>query len=421
MFLNNDIPENRRMLGYYEVRGNQYLNKYQALKECGQNEYLHWNFHDEKFSNVNWSVEPVQGLYELYLERAIQLREKYDNLILFYSGGIDSHTILNVFAKNNIKLDAIVVTGSYSVDSKILTTCNMEQRQVAKPYIDNLKKQGYLKYTKICFIDTVDFHRHFAKADEHWVYQCGASITPQVYTYNYYWEDPQIQEIMSSGKTAIVRGIDKPRLLLDKGNWYLGFLDVCIMSGTPTGMLNKHQDWDIQEYFFWSPEFPAILQKQAHILINYFESNKTYAETKKLTTKEATFKRSEYNNYVDPLIYYKESKQIIGENKDYFSLGKPDFVNLWHKDYWFIKSHNEFKKEIDTWMAGLHFLKNNTPSHVWNKTNSKREQKLIDLMSKFNLSSNLTEVCNILEGAVGCWSKFHFVKKSNFKSKIHDI
>lgn len=403
------------MLGYYEVNGNRYLNKYQALEKCSENQYLHWNFHDDEFSRVNWSTEPLEDLYELYLRRAIHLRVKYDNLILFYSGGIDSHTILNVFAKNNIKIDAIVVTGSYSVDSKLDTTCNMEQRKVAIPYINELAKQGYLKHTKICYIDTVDFHRRFSAADESWVYQCGASITPQIYTYNYYWEDPQIQQLMSSGKTAVIRGIDKPRLILDNGNWYVGFLDVCIMSGTPTGMLDKHQDWDIQEYFFWSPEYPEILQKQLHTLIKYFEANISYAEAERLTTKEATFKRSEYNNYVDPLIYYRESKQQIGKTKDYFSLGKPEFVNLWHKDYWFLQSHKEFSKEVETWKAGLLFLKKNTPDHVWNETNFEKEKKLTNLMSKFGLSEDLTEVCRILEGAVGCWSKFHFIKKSNFK------
>lgn len=415
MFSNEDIPENRRMLGYYEVRGNQYLNKYHALQQCKENEWPHWNFHDDAFSSVDWSVEPTEDLYDLYKQRAIHLRTKYDNLVLFYSGGIDSHTILNVFVKNDIKLDAIVVTGSYSVDSKIETTCNKEQRQVAKVYLDDLQKNGYLKHTKVYYIDTVDFHKHFAEADESWVFQCGNSITPQVYTYNYYWEDPRIQELMSSGKTAIMRGIDKPRVILEDGNWYTGFLDVHIMSGTPTGMLNKHQDWDIQEYFFWTPDFPAILQKQIHTLINYFENNTTYEEAKQLTTKDATFKRGTYNNYVDPLVYYQESRQEIGKEKDYFSLGKPEFVNLWHKDYWFLKANNEFQKEIQTWKAGLHFLKNNTPDHVWNKSTPEQQTKVSNLVSTMGLTPDLIEVSNILEGVVGSWSKFHFIKKAEFK------
>jgi hypothetical protein len=355
-------------------------------------------------------------LYELYLQRAIQTRAKYDNLILFYSGGIDSHTILNVFAKNNIKLDAVIVSGSYSIDNTIETTCNQEQRQVAQTYLNELQKNGYLTHTKVIYLDTVDFHRHFAQTDESWVYQCGTSITPQVYTYNHYWEDPRIQEIMNSGHTAIMRGIDKPRVILEDGNWYTAFLDVHIMSGTPTGMLDKNQNWDIQEYFFWTPDFPKILQKQAHTLINYFENNLSEAETLALTTKEATFKRATYNNYVDPIVYYQESRQEIGKDKDYFSLGKPAFTNLWHKDYWFFKANDQFSNEIKTWEAGLRHLKENTPDHVWNKTTDAQANKLNNLMGSFGLKNNLEDVSNILEGCVGSWSKFHFIKKANFSN-----
>jgi hypothetical protein len=415
MFVNNDIPENRRMLGFYEVNGNQYLNKYHALQQCKNNEWLHWNFHDEAFSQVNWAVEPEEDLYELYLQRAIQLRVKYDKLVLFYSGGIDSHTLLNVFLKNNIKLDAVITTGSYSIDTNINTTCNQEQRRVAHPYIEELKKKGYLKDTQVLFVDTVDFHRQFAETDESWVFQCGQSITPQVFTYNYYWQDPQIQAIMNSGKTAFIRGIDKPRVILDNGDWYLGFIDYHIMSGTPTGMLNKNQDWDIQEYFFWTPDFTKILQKQVHTLINYFEQNLTYEQALEIATKDSSFKRSKYNNYVDPIIYYKESNQGIGNKKDYFSLGKPEFTNLWHKDYWMFEAKDQFAKEISVWEAGLHYLKDNTPDHVWNKSSTEQTQKLEKLIGNFGLNESLLDVSHILEGVVGSWSKFHYIRKANFK------
>jgi hypothetical protein len=40
---------------------------------------------------------------------AINLRNKYEKLILLWSGGTDSHTIYNVFVRNNIHIDEIVV------------------------------------------------------------------------------------------------------------------------------------------------------------------------------------------------------------------------------------------------------------------------------------------------------------------------
>jgi len=236
MFINDEIATSKKKLGWYEVKGTVYSNKYHALEQCGPGEWPKWNFHDEAYSQEPWHVEPKEDLYELYRQRAMQIRLKYQNVILYYSGGIDSHAILNTFIEAKIPLDGIIVSGSFGLNDDLAQGCNQEQLRVAKPYLDSLVAQGLIT-CPIHYLDTVDFHKKFE--DENWVYACGQALTPQVYSYNFFWEDPWVQKFLLQGTTCFIRGIDKPRVVLENGKWYVSFLDVYIMSGTPTGELSK--------------------------------------------------------------------------------------------------------------------------------------------------------------------------------------
>lgn len=58
---------------------------------------------------LNWLVEPSESLDELMLAEAIRIRNSVEYLILSWSGGTDSNTIYNIFVRNNIHIDEIVV------------------------------------------------------------------------------------------------------------------------------------------------------------------------------------------------------------------------------------------------------------------------------------------------------------------------
>lgn len=81
-----------------------------------------WNFADSVWKSAANSLTEKDTSIPLsvwYANRAIQLREKYDYLILNYSGGMDSWNILYTFLKNNILLDEIHVKNSASIDERI--------------------------------------------------------------------------------------------------------------------------------------------------------------------------------------------------------------------------------------------------------------------------------------------------------------
>ena len=64
---------------------------------------------DDVYGKLDWSVPVETNLLTLYKQRAEQLREKYDYLVMYYSGGADSTNALHAFIDNNIFLDELIM------------------------------------------------------------------------------------------------------------------------------------------------------------------------------------------------------------------------------------------------------------------------------------------------------------------------
>jgi very-short-patch-repair endonuclease len=126
--------------GVYKV-GNVFIkNKTMALLEASKNkQFPIWDFNNYIFQSIDWSILLKESLQSLYVQRCKQLREKYDYLILNYSGGSDSWNILKTFSNNNIHLDEIFVYWPISATKGLY-----------KPDIEN--KQPYN------FLSEWDFH-----------------------------------------------------------------------------------------------------------------------------------------------------------------------------------------------------------------------------------------------------------------------
>jgi len=106
-------------LGFYTCNGQTFDSKIQAyLYASTVKQQVHWNFNNEEFSKHDWTVEPEQTLDQLYDARARQIREKYDYVILSYSGGADSHNILMSFIRQGLLIDEIVVNTMEKANSK---------------------------------------------------------------------------------------------------------------------------------------------------------------------------------------------------------------------------------------------------------------------------------------------------------------
>lgn len=110
---------------YYTSGEHKCFSKAQAyLKSAETNLPVTWYFADDiwRKTSCNLTVEDTLiPLTEWYKLRALQLREKYEYLILNFSGGMDSWNILYTFLKNNIRLDEIHVKSSATIDEKLST------------------------------------------------------------------------------------------------------------------------------------------------------------------------------------------------------------------------------------------------------------------------------------------------------------
>jgi len=244
---------------YYSEDKKIFTSKIQALQYSKQNNVKIWfNYYDDAWSKLNWSLEPPQSLDYYYKEHAQSIRDNYDYVILCYSGGYDSTNILETFYYNNIKLDKIVIVGAFSQDSisGVDENHNGELYHNAYPTIEKLGLSSItetIDYTKL-FDDIKQLSVY--NLGEEWIHQINGFYSP----HNWFWYDLEkyvIPNHLKDKKVAIIFGRDKPKL--ENGKFW--FSDNASMSYAkgPDKSTNAHRI-----NFYWEPKYPFILLKQIH-------------------------------------------------------------------------------------------------------------------------------------------------------------
>jgi len=202
----------------------------------------------EGWDSINWTEEPSEPLEELYKQRALQLRGSYDYLILYYSGGSDSSTVLNIFKKYNIPLDE-VITNRFA-DHDLLKL----------PYV--VPDYG----NKITSINiTHDFLQDF-HYNQKWLTD-GFGYSGLMHTLSrneiYFFEKHNlIKTLTRKGNVAHIYGIDKPLIKIVNNKYYCTF-------SSNTINFNEHNQHEYKEHFFTSENFPKLHAKQCHIIMNW--------------------------------------------------------------------------------------------------------------------------------------------------------
>lgn len=225
--------------------GQQYIfNVYLALMESmntGMPVELYCN--DNEYDRYDWSVEPEQSLEELMTAHALDLRNRYERLILLWSGGTDSHTMYNVFKQANIHIDEIIIKASEHL------------AQYPDHHVTWMKKNHWDPTTIITRYDQNDTKlRALDCSDENWVWKpkgdllmfgmsTGADGVKHLIEKNH------------AGKTWIaMAGFEKPRLVYKNGQWWSRQLD------SPLRQTMGHTHLD---HFFLHP---LIHIKQSHMV-----------------------------------------------------------------------------------------------------------------------------------------------------------
>jgi len=267
------ISNRQDRFGYYTVGDFKSYSKLECVYEhLRTNKPLAWNFNENVFGSLDWTKEPEQSLEELYRQHAQLLRERYDYLVLWFSGGADSTNILNTFITNNIRLDEVVSYVNYEASGDKYNFLNGEIYNVAVPKIEEVKKlhQPWLHHRLIdvsqLMVDA--FHEKEIKFD--WIYNMNNYFNPNaVGRRNVKQKIPEWMALINSGKrVGFIHGIDKPRVTGINGKFYYRFLDMIDTSVTPE-MQRANHEWEHDELFYWSPDAPLIPLKQAHIIKKY--------------------------------------------------------------------------------------------------------------------------------------------------------
>lgn len=344
-------------LGYYKVGNKVLLNKTNALLEARTARVpVEWIFNDDVYSKFDWTIPITTSLPDLYKARAQQLRDKYDYLILYYSGGADSTNVLHAFVNNGILLDEIVMQYPRPVES----TWNDQDldnnnyfSEIKYAAIPHLKKiEGKLDpRTKIKFLDQCsDTVNMFG--DEHWFekYPLGTMITPagagrQISAI----KDPDLDVLYEYGKTVCqIYGVDKPLLRYDNGQFHAYFRDSNATHAIPSGfeLGEIASKFFFLEFFYWTPDMPEIVIKQSQEI----KSHALIDPVLKLCLRSGS-PIELFRSFVHPIIYLEEATDHVFQTK------KPSSAVFRPMDKWFWLP--EFERAQQNYLQVINFLKDN--------------------------------------------------------------
>ena len=76
----------KRKCGYWEVNNKYFFDKFECLRYASsiKNYDVQFHFYDCVYGQLNWNKEPTETLDEMYKDRALQLRDEHDYLILLF-------------------------------------------------------------------------------------------------------------------------------------------------------------------------------------------------------------------------------------------------------------------------------------------------------------------------------------------------
>jgi hypothetical protein len=339
MIIDKHIAErvsNETKRGYWSVNSNSYFfNKYEALRYATsiKNDMIKYHYFDDFYKNLNWAVEPVDSLSELYKRRAQSLRDKYDYLILAFSGGSDSANVLSSFVDNGIHLDEVVTSYPKTLLEKLLPSFDrnnnfhgnspFEYYEAALPVLKWLSKEH--PEIKISDLDITDSALDLIMTGE-MIGLAHAGWPPTIpiigtYTTAY----TRVREIADTGKRVCwITGNDKPRLVYipSKNIFATYWQDISFTHGALSDIALSGFKPQV-ENFYYNQDVPEITMKQC-ALLNRALSPKFGNQTENLLKEHKLIQNTTplgnhiidvHSNFVKKILYPKWDTTIFQAQK----------------------------------------------------------------------------------------------------------
>jgi len=272
----SEIIELKKKCGYWEVNNKYFFDKFECLKYASSIKKYDIQFHlyDGVYKQLDWSKEPTETLDEMYKDRALQLRDEYDYLILSFSGGSDCNNILRSFIDNNIKLDEVYceypietlekLKPHFNSNTKNPEFLNFEWFTTAEPLLKKLAISN--PEIKITIESDITKTIKIIDSGELYKLKRGASINPIARHSNLY---KVAEQRTKHGKVVCINGADKPNICYNTltKQFYNYYIDIVINNAEfLTDKFSGHQI--SSENFYLTYKYPKLNQKMAFAIKN---------------------------------------------------------------------------------------------------------------------------------------------------------
>ena len=370
----------------YQVDGKTFYNPFLAFLHGAHNsphDTPKFVCYDSVFKDLNWTVEPTETIRELIDARTRQLAQRYDKIILAFSGGTDSITVYNSFIRQNIFIDEIIISYSPYTDAHPVANA------------DWLVKNHPDKNTQITVLNRNDPKYYTKFENESWVLENQGNLgyfnlsAPGAYFYQHCCDN------WGHTKWCMVIGYEKPNIIRENNQWLAVHLDKVIKPSLSYPNL---------EYFFLTPDFPKLHLKQNHMLLKYIKQ--TYSDFREgWSSVTVCGKKSneDYLNYAAACGLDQEVTQGQGFLQKQYN----DHTRF--KDMQDIMNNQfEYLQKIDPVLKEKLLLKDKTAKNYMNGWQSlQNDNTLVDYMIRHGLLSDKTQS---IEGYNGMWGEKYLLE-----------
>ena len=246
---------------YYQVGEKKFHSDLHAFQHFTQNlnQSLSFNI-NYKFFNDDWTTEPKETISHYRAEMCEQIAQSYDKIIIAYSGGTDSETMVDEFKKKQIKnIELLFVTNDIN--------STVESRKWLEEHMEVIIKQKH----------------NDAIQNLGWTFRIGEKWKLQVdYKYLTSWHQNSNDNLLTRNtkqKTCIVFGKEKPEIVIKDGWWCFQLLN-CDWE-QPFDCIDPDADL---VFFYTSDHQPDLLKKISHVKAD--EMEKIFKENKIKPTED---------------------------------------------------------------------------------------------------------------------------------------
>lgn len=364
-------------IGYYSCDNLFFSSKIQAcIYGTKTQKPVAWHFNDEVFDKYPWHIEPAIDLDKLYNRRAREIREKYDYVILAFSGGGDSNNVLESFLRQGLFIDEIVTNvmgecNSVTVfDPKVIDNWNeaAEFKFQTLPRLEHVKNVS--PGTKITVLDLSSYVLDFfdEQKDESWLNFTRERLNVSgLLRHNFIHFNNVRKQFDKGKKIAMVLGIEKPRTRINRdGVLTMFFGDQAVNIATVEEFMTDYSNAYI-ENFYWHPSCAELIAKQVHTIKKFLEKTPSMVPiwTPSISGDYQKMFRSVHERVLRPILYSSTWHQ------SYWQANKSTLDWYSEIDDWFIKGFKD-TSQFGIWNAGLQYVKENAKDYMKEQTNNAR-------------------------------------------------